>query len=184
MAAFHYFYIYCFYFPLSSVNLWPDWTIWVTRWVSYKKQELLTLPEHLGSLPLFGGIHVADPFSCLCCMFCLVFILGLVPNIVYVSLDCSFFMFCLVFILCLVPTIVYVSLDCSFFITTHHSRFYYAYFFYMFVVCINLPIIFKTNKWNVSVKLTFFLWSHRLILSGINELTLILKIIGQSDVKQ
>ena len=57
-------------------------------------------------------------------------------------------------------------------------------FFYMFVVCINLPIIIKTNKWNVSVKLTFFLWSHWLILSRINELTLILKIIGQSDVKQ
>jgi hypothetical protein len=183
MAAFLYFYIYCFYFPLSSVNLWPDWTIWVTRWVSYKKQELLTLPEHLGSLPLLVGSMLLILLVVCVYMFCLVFILCLVPNIVYVSLDCSFFMFCLVFILCLVPTIVYVSLDCSFFIT-HHSRFSYVYFFYMFVVCINLPIIFKTNKWNVSVKLTFFLWSHRLILSGINELTLILKIIGQSDVKQ
>ena len=35
----------------------------ITR-VSYKKQELITLREHLGSPPVFfGGVHVAHLFS-------------------------------------------------------------------------------------------------------------------------
>jgi len=44
-----------FYFPLSLPRLVPELTvyIWVTRRVSYKKQELLTLREHLSSSPVF-----------------------------------------------------------------------------------------------------------------------------------
>jgi len=39
---------------------------WVTRRVSYKKQELLTFREHMGSAPVFGGVRVAHRFSFLC----------------------------------------------------------------------------------------------------------------------
>jgi starvation-inducible outer membrane lipoprotein len=31
-------------------------------WVSYKKQELFTLREHVSSPPVFGGVHVAHRF--------------------------------------------------------------------------------------------------------------------------
>ena len=37
------------FFPLSPTRHLPDLIIWVTRWVSYKKHELLALREHLGS---------------------------------------------------------------------------------------------------------------------------------------
>ena len=41
---------------------------WVTRRVSYKKPELLTLREHLTSPPVIGGFRVAHRFSFfLCC---------------------------------------------------------------------------------------------------------------------
>ena len=32
---------------LSRTKLLPDWTIWITRWVSYKVQEVITVREHL-----------------------------------------------------------------------------------------------------------------------------------------
>ena len=32
------------------------------------RQEVLTLPENLGSSPVFGGIHVVHLFSFLCCV--------------------------------------------------------------------------------------------------------------------
>jgi hypothetical protein len=37
-----------------------DLTIWVPWWVSYTKQELLTLPEHLGSPPVFDVVRDAN----------------------------------------------------------------------------------------------------------------------------
>ena len=45
----------------------------VTQQASYKKQELLTLREHLGSHPRFiSGVCVAHLFTFLCCfLFCL-----------------------------------------------------------------------------------------------------------------
>jgi hypothetical protein len=47
--------------------------IWITRRVSYKKQELLTLRENLGSPPVFGGIHVAHLLGFRCfVLFCFV----------------------------------------------------------------------------------------------------------------
>ena len=44
-----------FFFPLSLPRLLLDLTvyIWIIRWVSYKKQELLTLREHLSSPTVF-----------------------------------------------------------------------------------------------------------------------------------
>jgi hypothetical protein len=47
------------FFPLSLPRHLSILTIyiWVTRRVSYKKQELLTLRKHLSSLPYFGGVR-------------------------------------------------------------------------------------------------------------------------------
>ena len=76
--------------PLSPRRLFPDLTIWVARWVSYKKQELLTLREHLGSPPVFFvGVHVGYLFSFMCCVLC-VFVLFLMCPTLPVSLDCPF----------------------------------------------------------------------------------------------
>jgi hypothetical protein len=42
-------------------------------------QELLTLHEHMGSPPVFGGVHVDHLFSFMCCVFIVfVFVLCLV----------------------------------------------------------------------------------------------------------
>ena len=48
--------------------------IWVTRWVSYKKQEVLALRVHLNSPKVFDGVRVANTFSFLSCIFCSVFL--------------------------------------------------------------------------------------------------------------
>ena len=43
--------------------------LWVTRRVSYKKQEQLTSREHLSSPTVFfGGVRIAHLFSFLCCL--------------------------------------------------------------------------------------------------------------------
>jgi hypothetical protein len=63
-------------------------TIRVTlRRVSFMKEELLTLLEHLGSLPFFSVVNLLR-FSCLCCVFCFEFCL--LWQMLPVSLDCSF----------------------------------------------------------------------------------------------
>jgi len=47
-------YIFSFHYHCQDFD--RTWLcIWVTRWVSYKKQELLTAREHVGSPPVFGG---------------------------------------------------------------------------------------------------------------------------------
>ena len=46
--------------------------IWVTRRVSYKKQEFRTLPENLCSSLGFDGIRATHHFNFLCCVFCFV----------------------------------------------------------------------------------------------------------------
>ena len=63
-------------------------TIWVTFRVSYKRQELLTLCEPLGS-PRFV-VRVAHPFSFLCCFVLFVFILYLVCTRLTASHDFPF----------------------------------------------------------------------------------------------
>ena len=66
--------------------------IWITRRVSYKKQELLTLRENLGSPPVFGGVHVAHLLGFLCfvlfCFVLFVFVMCLVYSMLSVTLDC------------------------------------------------------------------------------------------------
>jgi hypothetical protein len=56
--------------------------------MSYKKQELLSLREHLGSPPVFGGAHVAHLVSFLCCAL-LVFVhpVSCVSNVPSVFVD-------------------------------------------------------------------------------------------------
>jgi hypothetical protein len=58
--------------------------------VSYKKQELPILGEHMGSLLFFfGEVSVAHLFNFLCCVFALfIFVLCLVYTMLPVSLDC------------------------------------------------------------------------------------------------
>ena len=58
-------YIFLLYHCQDFYRMWLY--IWVTRWMSYKKQELFTLSEHLGSPSVFGGVHIAHLFSFLCC---------------------------------------------------------------------------------------------------------------------
>ena len=54
-------------FATHFYRTWQYTYIWVTRRVSYKKKELLTLCEHSGSLPVFCVVHVAHIVSFLCC---------------------------------------------------------------------------------------------------------------------
>ena len=59
--------------------------------VSYKRQELPTLSEHLRSPPVFCEFVLLIVFSFLCCVFVLiVFVLCLVYQMLPVSLDCPF----------------------------------------------------------------------------------------------
>ena len=44
---------------------------WIARWVPYRKQELLTLHDHLDPPPGFGAVRVAHPFSFLFLCFAL-----------------------------------------------------------------------------------------------------------------
>ena len=44
---------------------------WITRCVPYRKQELLTLHDHLDPPPGFGAVRVAHPFSFLFLCFAL-----------------------------------------------------------------------------------------------------------------
>ena len=83
-------------FLLSSEILLPDLTISVTRQVYYKQQQLLTLREHMGSLPVAVGVRVAQVFSFLGCVFLFVCLRPAtdMPSVVEVSalpiLDCPF----------------------------------------------------------------------------------------------
>ena len=55
---------------LAHSNVQHVLTIWVTWWVSYKRQELLTPHESLGSPPVFDGVRIVHIFSfLLCCVF-------------------------------------------------------------------------------------------------------------------
>ena len=48
-------------------------TTWVTWWVSYERQDLLTFRGTWITL-VFGGVHFAHLFSFLCCVFCFVWL--------------------------------------------------------------------------------------------------------------
>jgi hypothetical protein len=50
--------------PYHCQDFYRIWLyIWVTQRVSYKKQDLFTLREHLSSPPGFSGVRVAHRFS-------------------------------------------------------------------------------------------------------------------------
>jgi hypothetical protein len=74
-------------FPLSLRRLLPGLTISTWR-MSDGKQELITLPEHMCSHPVFWWVLVAHHFSFLCCVFVVaffVFVLCLVSIVSCVS---------------------------------------------------------------------------------------------------
>jgi hypothetical protein len=50
--------------------------MWVTRCVSYTKQELIAIREHLSSTPVFCGVLVAHLFSFLCCSVMYLYVLS------------------------------------------------------------------------------------------------------------
>ena len=85
--------IFFFFFPLSPIAFLSDLTIYITRWVSYKKQELLILPEHLGSRLVFGGARVAHHLYFLVAFLC-VFILCHVCPMLPVPLNCPLLIYC------------------------------------------------------------------------------------------
>jgi hypothetical protein len=65
---------------MSKVNLNHIWQ------VLYKRQELLTLREHMGSLPVFRGVRVAIFFLVFCVLFVLVlFLVWPIINVVSFS---------------------------------------------------------------------------------------------------
>jgi len=68
-------------------------TIWVTLRVSLVEQELLTLPEHLSSSPVFSGVRVTRSLVLLIvvCPFVL-FLLAIVLSVLlrYTDSDCPF----------------------------------------------------------------------------------------------
>ena len=90
-----YFFI-CFLFYHSRLSMNVFYSLTDLR-VSYKKQELLTLRQHLMLLPVFGGDRVARSFqfSVYCALFA--FFLCLVCPMLSVSLDCPFLIAPLVF---------------------------------------------------------------------------------------
>ena len=63
--------LFTYSFPVFYHCQYFYWLILVTRRVFYKKQELLTLREHLSSPRGCGGVRVAHPFSFLCSPMCL-----------------------------------------------------------------------------------------------------------------
>jgi hypothetical protein len=59
-----------FSFLYHCQDFYRTWLyIWVTWQVSYKKQKLLTLSQHMGSPPVFVEVRVAHLVGFLCCIF-------------------------------------------------------------------------------------------------------------------
>ena len=101
-------------------------TIFLTWHVSYKRQELLILPEYLGSLPIFGGVSVAHLFNFLCrvafcvflvfvqCLVCQMLPVSCVPNVASVFVLSSSCVLCAKCCQCFVCQMLPVSLYCLF----------------------------------------------------------------------
>ena len=77
---------FCFLCLLAYGGVWHVLPTWVTWWVYYKRQELLTLREHLGSFTVFYWVRVPHLLSFLL----FVFVLCPVHLMLPVSLDCPF----------------------------------------------------------------------------------------------
>ena len=106
------------FFLLSLPRLLPNLTvhIWVTRRVSYKKQVMPTLRDHLSSPPVYLGFRVADLFSLLCCSIMCLYIRYLC---MFAYSDVQHILCCvfLRFVYLMLP----VSLDCPFVIAPFSS---------------------------------------------------------------
>ena len=68
---------------LLIITLFMNWSVIIIK--TYNK--LLTLREHLGSLPVSGRVRIAHVFSFLCCIFCFVCLppVSCVDNVASVS---------------------------------------------------------------------------------------------------
>jgi hypothetical protein len=114
--------------------------LWVTRLVSNKRHELLTLREHLGPLPVFGRVPVSHLFFSVLCFLCCL-LPSCVPNVVSVSgLSIRNFPFCFsnVYLLVIdfVPCKLKIEIEhrsdhrkCSKPITIIHVHFYLYYLY-------------------------------------------------------
>jgi hypothetical protein len=89
----------CYLCLLANGSVKHIMSLWVTWQVSYKRQELLTLREHLGSSPVFSEVSVFILLVlcvALCCVFCFVCLhpVSCMPNVASVSalsiLNCPF----------------------------------------------------------------------------------------------
>jgi hypothetical protein len=57
-----------FLFSIAAQDFYRTWLyIWVTWWVIYKKQELLTLREHLRSPSVFLSTNITDFIQYISC---------------------------------------------------------------------------------------------------------------------
>jgi hypothetical protein len=92
--------------PLSLTRLLPDLTVWVTRRVPYKKQELLTIRAQMGSPPGFFW------WVCFCFVFYFFISSFFMWSVLFIFLVfiVGFFFALFVFVLpCLVSNVDYVS---------------------------------------------------------------------------
>jgi hypothetical protein len=82
----------CQFFQISTLSQWCCYRCKnnnsLTWWVPLMEQELLTLPEHLGSPPVFSGIRVVQ-----CLVFCVVFC-----TLLFVFLSLFWSLYCLFFL--------------------------------------------------------------------------------------
>jgi hypothetical protein len=69
---------FCSSYLYHRQDFWSDLTMWVTRWTSYKKQELFTLYEHLVTSLVFLGGSVELFTLCEHLVTSLVFLVGYV----------------------------------------------------------------------------------------------------------
>ena len=69
-VGFMFYWCYVYIFTYTDVHIsWSSCLLTVTRRVSLMEQQLLSLPDHMTSLPVFRGIRVARSLV-FCVMFC------------------------------------------------------------------------------------------------------------------
>ena len=101
--------LYVFVSVYNSVQ--QVWALCVTWWVSYKKQELLILREHLGSPPVFGVESVLLIFFRFLCRVVWFFLFFLSSSCVLCvqCYQCLYCPFLIVFVPCVVCPMLPVS---------------------------------------------------------------------------
>ena len=128
--------------------------IWVTRWVSYTKQEHLALNEHLGPPGYFDGLRVAHLFSflyspCMCLMYLVLwcdvhYVVCINPCLVrlYPHLFVLFMLFVFA-----VYSAVQPNIDCMSYIAGVLSRVHYpccsSFYYFCFVLSYYVSLLSK-----------------------------------------